>query len=163
MSIFAKARSSLTDVLQDRYDEFKVIWKVFCPHLNIGDRDVHGFLDLLNVYAKDYFTFVKILMIYRDKFPIPDQTLEDMYGHAVQWLGLQEVPMFNYDSMRVLHANEIQTVHAAFAFKEQQKLAYIRKILGLEDNQVVPLEDFNRLQNRVRMLEEQIQRLLEKS
>src|SRR5579885_992381 len=114
MAYFAQARYDLTKVLESNYDEFKIIWSVFVPDCDIRQKNVHAFLDMLTVYAKHYFTFIKILMIYHDKFHMSDQALANMYGEAVIKLGLQEFPMFNYESMKDRHAKEVQTVNDVF-------------------------------------------------
>lgn len=155
MSALLYARYELSKVLEARFDEFKIIWGVFVPEYNIQNKKVHEFLDAITVFANHYFTLVKILMIYVQKFPMSDQALEGMYGEAVQKLKLQEVPMFNTASISARYTKEMQAVTDAFTAREQQRLADIRKAFG--DVRLVSLDVFNQLQDRVVSLEKQHQ------
>lgn len=156
MSALATARLALRKTLEAHFDDFKIIWAVFVPSYNIQHKTVNEFLDAITVMANHYFTLVKILMIYHQRFPLSGELVESMYGEATQKLKLQEVPMFNYSSMAERHTTEVQAVAEAFNSQERQRLADIRKAFG--DVQLVSLDAFNQLLTRVVSLETQHQR-----
>lgn len=154
MSALIRATMSLIQVLEKDYDDFKIIWSVFVPECNIQQKKVHDFLDVLHVWAKHYLIFVKILLIYHDKYPIKDGLLLDMYNEAIKVTQTQDFTMFDCASMKQLYAKEVKAVEDAFAAREEKRLADIRKAFGEKASvDTVSRQEFNQLKERLDTLE----------
>lgn len=121
-------KSALIAVLEKDYDDFKIIWNVFVPEFNIQRLDPNAFVVLLqNKPLHCYDMFVKILMIYHDKYPIKEEILMNLYNEITKYLNLRDIPVFSYtlmSSMSDRYAKEIQAANDAIAARKRSPVTY---------------------------------------
>lgn len=153
MSALTYAQYELHLAFQEKFEDFKTIWKIFRPNDGFihTQKEINQFACSLNINADDYFMFVVVLQLYSDRFPVPKQNLDAMIRDVLARNNRGALQLSSPQALRLLYSKELGQVEEAFAEQEKKRLADVRKALG--DVPMVPLTDFQALQRRVEALE----------